>query len=191
MVYSYAFSRITLDSIWYFVFRKELSVSVVPDAIWCVCENVLVPSLGVLILHFSFWNRSYLENPVVPSSAKRHTHQWSTITSMRLLKMNEWRSGALIIAQFLTQAFTCSFPRSPEFYEEVKMKIPANLTDNHHLLFTFYHISCQPKQNTSLETPVGYTVRGPSVPDHLTWIMCLPMTTAFSVFLCIGLIPLL
>lgn len=49
--------------------------------------------------------------------------------------------------------------RSPEFYEEVKMKIPANLTDNHHLLFTFYHISCQPKQNTPLETPVGYTVR--------------------------------
>ncbi|TSZ68955.1 Dedicator of cytokinesis protein 8 [Bagarius yarrelli] len=37
------------------------------------------------------------------------------------------------------------------------MKIPANLTDNHHLLFTFYHISCQPKQNTPLETPVGYT----------------------------------
>ncbi len=49
--------------------------------------------------------------------------------------------------------------RSPEFYEEVKMKIPANLTDNHHLLFTFYHISCQPKQNIPLETPVGYTVR--------------------------------
>lgn len=40
----------------------------------------------------------------------------------------------------------------------MKMKIPANLTDNHHLLFTFYHISCQPKQNTPLETPVGYTV---------------------------------
>lgn len=39
------------------------------------------------------------------------------------------------------------------------MKIPANLTDNHHLLFTFYHISCQPKQNIPLETPVGFTVR--------------------------------
>lgn len=43
------------------------------------------------------------------------------------------------------------------------MKIPANLTDNHHLLFTFYHISCQPKQNTPLESPVGYTV---SIPAH-------------------------
>ena len=38
------------------------------------------------------------------------------------------------------------------------MKIPANLTDNHHLLFAFYHISCQTKLNTPLETPVGYTV---------------------------------
>ncbi|XP_043940533.1 dedicator of cytokinesis protein 6 isoform X3 [Protopterus annectens] len=47
--------------------------------------------------------------------------------------------------------------RSPEFYEEIKMKIPPNLTDNHHLLFTFYHVSCQQKQNTLLETPVGYT----------------------------------
>lgn len=57
----------------------------------------------------------------------------------------------LIVLNFL-------FKRSPEFYEEMKMKIPANLTDNHHLMFTFYHISCQPKQNTPLETPVGYTV---------------------------------
>ncbi|XP_069460332.1 dedicator of cytokinesis protein 6 isoform X2 [Ambystoma mexicanum] len=47
--------------------------------------------------------------------------------------------------------------KSPEFYEEFKMKIPGNLTDNHHLLFTFYHVSCQQKQNTPLETPVGYT----------------------------------
>lgn len=49
------------------------------------------------------------------------------------------------------------------------MKIPANLTDNHHLLFTFYHISCQPKQNTPLESPVGYTVSvRPSLHQRLT-----------------------
>ncbi|GCB65096.1 hypothetical protein scyTo_0013416, partial [Scyliorhinus torazame] len=47
--------------------------------------------------------------------------------------------------------------KSPDFYEEIKMKIPANLTDNHHLLFTFHHISCQQKPSASLETPVGYT----------------------------------
>ncbi|XP_060799164.1 dedicator of cytokinesis protein 7-like [Neoarius graeffei] len=67
--------------------------------------------------------------------------------------------GKSSCAEFCKEAYTpvIYHNKSPEFYEEVKMKIPANLTDNHHLLFTFYHISCQPKQNTSLETPVGYT----------------------------------
>lgn len=64
------------------------------------------------------------------------------------------------------------------------MKIPANLTDNHHLLFTFYHISCQPKQNTLLETPVGYTVRAHSQ-DPPALIRSFPLTTAFKVCLCI------
>ncbi|KAL1278552.1 hypothetical protein QQF64_025225, partial [Cirrhinus molitorella] len=67
--------------------------------------------------------------------------------------------GKSSCAEFYKEAYTpvIYHNKSPEFYEEVKMKIPANLTDNHHLLFTFYHISCQPKQNTPLETPVGYT----------------------------------
>uniref|UniRef100_A0A8C4IQL0 Dedicator of cytokinesis 6 n=1 Tax=Dicentrarchus labrax TaxID=13489 RepID=A0A8C4IQL0_DICLA len=62
-------------------------------------------------------------------------------------------------AEFMNEAYSpiIYHNKSPEFYEEMKMKIPANLTDNHHLLFTFYHISCQPKQNTPLESPVGYT----------------------------------
>ncbi|XP_069803036.1 dedicator of cytokinesis protein 6 isoform X2 [Dendropsophus ebraccatus] len=47
--------------------------------------------------------------------------------------------------------------KSPEFYEEFKMKIPGNLTENHHLLFTFYHVSCRQNQAISLETPAGYT----------------------------------
>ena len=33
--------------------------------------------------------------------------------------------------------------KSPDFYEEVKVKLPSNLREQHHLLFTFYHISCQ------------------------------------------------
>ncbi|XP_071850435.1 dedicator of cytokinesis protein 7-like isoform X2 [Apostichopus japonicus] len=48
--------------------------------------------------------------------------------------------------------------KSPEFYEEIKIKLPADLKDTNHLLFTFYHISCQKKQdNTPIETPIGYT----------------------------------
>uniref|UniRef100_A0A7N8X0U7 Dedicator of cytokinesis protein 7-like n=1 Tax=Mastacembelus armatus TaxID=205130 RepID=A0A7N8X0U7_9TELE len=67
--------------------------------------------------------------------------------------------GKSSCSEFMKEAYTpvIYHNKSPEFHEEMKMKIPANLTDNHHLLFTFYHISCQPKQNTPLETPVGYT----------------------------------
>ncbi|XP_041097982.1 dedicator of cytokinesis protein 7-like isoform X6 [Polyodon spathula] len=67
--------------------------------------------------------------------------------------------GKSSCGEFYREAYTpvVYHNKSPEFYEEMKMKIPANLTDNHHLLFTFYHISCQQKQNTPLETPVGYT----------------------------------
>uniref|UniRef100_A0A452V7J4 Dedicator of cytokinesis 6 n=1 Tax=Ursus maritimus TaxID=29073 RepID=A0A452V7J4_URSMA len=47
--------------------------------------------------------------------------------------------------------------RSPEFYEEFKLRLPACVTEKHHLLFTFYHVSCQPRPGTALETPVGFT----------------------------------
>ncbi|XP_030052865.1 dedicator of cytokinesis protein 6 isoform X2 [Microcaecilia unicolor] len=67
--------------------------------------------------------------------------------------------GKSSCSEFTKEAYTAVVyhNRSPEFYEEFKMKIPPNLTDNDHLLFTFYHISCQQKQNTPLEVPVGYT----------------------------------
>uniref|UniRef100_A0AAY4AAK9 Dedicator of cytokinesis 8 n=1 Tax=Denticeps clupeoides TaxID=299321 RepID=A0AAY4AAK9_9TELE len=77
--------------------------------------------------------------------------------------------------------------KSPDFYEEVKIKLPARLTERHHLLFTFYHISCQQKQsltgnwlpivhNDRLQTgqyclpialerlPVNYSLHSPEVP---------------------------
>ncbi|XP_077118084.1 dedicator of cytokinesis protein 6 isoform X5 [Ranitomeya variabilis] len=61
--------------------------------------------------------------------------------------------------EFYTESYTAIVyhNKSPEFYEEFKMKIPGNLTENHHLLFTFYHVSCRQNQTTSLETPAGYT----------------------------------
>jgi len=49
--------------------------------------------------------------------------------------------------------------KSPSFYDEVKIRLPAVLDENHHLFFTFSHISCQPKENAPVEIPIGYTVR--------------------------------
>ncbi|KAG5883156.1 hypothetical protein JTB14_033407 [Gonioctena quinquepunctata] len=48
--------------------------------------------------------------------------------------------------------------KNPVFYDEVKIRLPAALADNHHILFTFYHISCQKKmEQSTVDTPVGYT----------------------------------
>jgi dedicator of cytokinesis protein 6/7/8 len=51
--------------------------------------------------------------------------------------------------------------KSPTFCDEIKIALPANLKQNHHLLFTVYHVSCQKKphdEQKTVETPVGYTV---------------------------------
>ncbi|KAM6963293.1 dedicator of cytokinesis protein 7 isoform 8-T8 [Aplochiton taeniatus] len=67
--------------------------------------------------------------------------------------------GKSSCADFYKEAYTSVVyhNRSPDFHDEIKIKLPASLTDHHHILFTFYHVSCQQKQNTPLETPVGYT----------------------------------
>jgi len=70
--------------------------------------------------------------------------------------------------------------RNPSFYEEVKMQLPAKLSDSHHLLFTIYHISCQRKIDVTLgptETVIGYTWL-PMLRDGqlLTGEFCLPVS---------------
>lgn len=44
------------------------------------------------------------------------------------------------------------------WYEEVKIRLPTNLQSSHHLLFTFYHISCDitKKRENGIENCVGY-----------------------------------
>lgn len=67
------------------------------------------------------------------------------------------------------------------FYDEIKMKLPAALGDQHHLLFTFYHISCQRKvDQTTVDTPVGYTV---TFVDLKKFILFVNIIMYFSGFL--------
>lgn len=69
----------------------------------------------------------------------------------------------LIIVVFIKYCFIhLHLHRQPEYYEEVKVELPAKLSDKHHLLFSFYQISCQkPKPGeTFLQEPnfLGCTV---------------------------------
>ncbi|KAM4809260.1 dedicator of cytokinesis protein 8 [Rhinophrynus dorsalis] len=80
--------------------------------------------------------------------------------------------------EFLEEVYTAVtyHNKAPEFYEEVKIKLPAVLTKKHHLLFTFYHISCQPKQGASVETLLGYSWLPILLNDRLqTGLCCLPV----------------
>ncbi|KAM9320684.1 dedicator of cytokinesis protein 9 isoform 1-T1 [Gastrophryne carolinensis] len=52
--------------------------------------------------------------------------------------------------------------QNPEFYDEIKIELPTQLHEKHHLLFTFYHVSCDTsskggtKKKDVIETQVGY-----------------------------------
>ncbi|XP_064293051.1 dedicator of cytokinesis protein 7 isoform X3 [Plodia interpunctella] len=66
--------------------------------------------------------------------------------------------------EFTTEAYTTVIyhNKNPSLYDEVKLKLPADLGDQHHLLFTFLHVSCQrkpvaPEHEKHVETIVGYS----------------------------------
>ncbi|CCD71357.1 C2 DOCK-type domain-containing protein [Caenorhabditis elegans] len=60
---------------------------------------------------------------------------------------------------FLTSAKTSVIyhNRTPHFTDEIKLSLPCDLNDGHHLLFTVYHISCKEGDSSSTESPIGYT----------------------------------
>uniref|UniRef100_A0A8C6ZDB6 Dedicator of cytokinesis protein 9-like n=1 Tax=Nothoprocta perdicaria TaxID=30464 RepID=A0A8C6ZDB6_NOTPE len=53
--------------------------------------------------------------------------------------------------------------QNPEFYDEIKIELPTQLHEKHHLLFTFYHVSCDnsskgsTKKKDVVETQVGFS----------------------------------
>ncbi|XP_039343159.1 dedicator of cytokinesis protein 10 isoform X9 [Mauremys reevesii] len=65
---------------------------------------------------------------------------------------------------FTTAAYTAVLHHSqnPDFYDEVKIELPTQLHKKHHILFSFYHVTCDinakanAKKKEALETPVGY-----------------------------------
>ncbi|XP_070133933.1 dedicator of cytokinesis protein 9 isoform X4 [Drosophila bipectinata] len=49
---------------------------------------------------------------------------------------------------------------TPTWYEEIKLRLPLGLFPEHHLLFSFYHVSCNLSKkrdaHAAFETPIGY-----------------------------------
>ncbi|XP_051505801.1 dedicator of cytokinesis protein 11-like isoform X2 [Myxocyprinus asiaticus] len=66
---------------------------------------------------------------------------------------------------FITSTFAAVLHHNqcPEFYNEIKIELPVHVHEKHHILFTFYHISCElgnkttTKKREGVETLVGYS----------------------------------
>ncbi|XP_024370509.1 guanine nucleotide exchange factor SPIKE 1 [Physcomitrium patens] len=48
--------------------------------------------------------------------------------------------------------------KTPHFHDEFKVQLPANLSPDHHLLFTFFHVDLQMKLEAPKPVVVGYAV---------------------------------
>ena len=68
------------------------------------------------------------------------------------------RTGAMQLEP-TTTSWVTYHSKQPQFYDEIKINLPANLHPGHHLLFTFYHVNVQQtKGKAPAEVPVGYSV---------------------------------
>lgn len=58
--------------------------------------------------------------------------------------------------------------KTPQFYDEIKLLLPLNLTEKHHLLFKFYHVSCRNAKLTPCErfTATGEKPDEPANDSH-------------------------
>ncbi len=84
------------------------------------------------------------------------------------LKLNFWISKAiynypyaikdstdLFVAQYST--YIIHHNKAPKYYEEIKLLLPLNLNETHHLLFKFYHISCNQAKSACQRSPLTNT----------------------------------
>ena len=64
-----------------------------------------------------------------------------------LASLNSSSNNALFSTSYSTPI--THHNKCPQFYDEIKCLLPLNLTEKHHLLFKFYHVSCTNARLTS------------------------------------------
>lgn len=123
------------------------------------------PPKAVYAPNLTYCNLMYVY-PLNVNFTNRPGHVRNIAVKVQLLCGEEASSvmpaifGKSNCADFSTEAYTSVIyhNKNPDFCDEIKIKMPTKITEKHHLLFTFYHISCQKKQDlTPIETVVGHT----------------------------------
>lgn len=133
-----------------------------------VKEILEFPAIPIYSSHYSYRNLLFVSPKELNFSARAGSAR-NIAVRIQLMsgeKPNDALSAIFAKSscpEFSTEAFTAVnyHNKSPSFYDEIKIAMPPNLRQNHHLLFTLYHVSCQKKPQevqTSVEMPVGYTV---------------------------------
>ncbi|XP_051893532.1 dedicator of cytokinesis protein 7-like isoform X2 [Pristis pectinata] len=128
-------------------------------------EILEFPVSGFSIPHTTYRNLLYVYPQFLNLSNRQGSARNITV-KIQFLETEKPGRGLPVIfgksgyPEYTTESYTpvAYHSKSPFFYEEVKMKLPSNLNEKHHLLFTFYHVNCQPKQSQDTpEVPVGYS----------------------------------
>uniref|UniRef100_A0A8C2Q8N3 Dedicator of cytokinesis 7 n=1 Tax=Cyprinus carpio TaxID=7962 RepID=A0A8C2Q8N3_CYPCA len=142
-----------------------LQVKPYPDSRVRPTKEILeFPARDVYVPNTTYRNLLYV-NPQSLNFANRQGSARNITVKVQFMNGEDPSNAMPVIfgksscAEYSKEAYTSVVyhNRSPDFHDEIKIKLPASVTDHHHILFTFYHVSCQQKQNTPLETPVGYT----------------------------------
>ncbi|GBM46681.1 Dedicator of cytokinesis protein 7 [Araneus ventricosus] len=128
-------------------------------------EILELPVKEIYVPHYSYRNLLFVYPKDVnfsnrPGSARNITCKIQYMASEEIHSALPIIFGKSSCPEFLTETYTAItyHSRFPDFYDEIKIKLPAVFTEQHHLLFTFYHISCQKKvEQNPTETPIGYT----------------------------------
>ncbi|XP_072936330.1 dedicator of cytokinesis protein 7 [Epargyreus clarus] len=137
------------------------------------CKEILAfPLSAAAVPHLQYRNLLYLAVREVnlAACASRAASARNITVKIQLMSGEDQASalpaifGRSSCPEFSTEAYTTVLyhNKNPSLYDEIKIKLPADLGDQHHLLFTFLHVSCQrkpvaPDQEKSVETPVGYS----------------------------------
>ncbi|KAN0022151.1 hypothetical protein ACTFIU_004320 [Dictyostelium citrinum] len=82
----------------------------------------------------------------------------SSVTAIGMKSIHGTSTTPLLTCSFLTSVVYHN--KKPKFSDEIKINLPSNLTANHHLLVTFYHLGCKKskKSDSPMHTPLGYSV---------------------------------
>jgi hypothetical protein len=130
-------------------------------------EILEFPSLPIYNPHYAYRNLLYINVKELNFSARVGSARNIAIRVQLMAGERESDAEMAIFAksscpEFCSEVYTSVnyHNKTPAFYDEIKIALPGNLKQNHHILFTLFHVSCQKKpqeEKTSVETPVGFT----------------------------------